>query len=78
MSKVFSDLRDQFKQQDPINEVFSFVDASHFIAKANVWKERDDAIQKQYEKLNNEVLPKLASDKQARIGCKGKDKYWHG
>ena len=78
ISKVFSNLRDQLKQQGLINEVFSFVDASHLIVKSNLWKERDDAIQKQYEKLNNEVLPKVASDKQARIGCKGKNKYWDG
>ena len=31
-----------------------------------------------YNKLNNEVLPKVATDKQARIGCKGKNKYWYG
>ena len=24
------------------------------------------------------VLPRVAADKQARIGCKGKDKYWYG
>ena len=33
---------------------------------------------KKYEKLNNEVLPKVAKDTQARIGCKGKDKFWYG
>ena len=31
-----------------------------------------------YDKLNNEVLPKVATDTQARIGCKGKGKYWYG
>ena len=41
-------------------------------------KELDKAIKVKYEKLNNEVLPKVAHDKQARIGCKGKDKYWYG
>ena len=61
-----------------MSEVFTFVDASHLISKANLWKERDKAIQKKYEKLNNEVLPKVSVDKQARIGCKGKDKYWYG
>jgi len=61
-----------------MNEVFSFVDASHLISKANLWKERDKAIKKKYEKLNNEILPKVAHDKQAKIGCKGKDKYWYG
>lgn len=55
-----------------MNEVFSVVDASHLIAKANLWKERDEAIKAKVEKLNNETLPKVAVDKQARIGCKEK------
>lgn len=78
LSKIFSNLRAQLKSQGYINEVFSFIDASSLISKANLWKERDKAIEKKYEKLNNEVLPKVAFDKQARIGCKGKDKYWYG
>ena len=78
LSKIFSNLRAQLKSQGYINEVFSFIDASSLISKANLWKERDKAIEKKYEKLNNEVLPKVAFDKQAKIGCKGKDKYWYG
>ena len=78
LSKIFADLRDQLKSQGYMNEVFSFVDASHLISKANLWKERDEAIKKKYDKLNNEVLPKVAHDKQAKIGCKGKEKYWYG
>ena len=78
LSELFSDLRDQLQSQGYMNEVFSFVDASHLISKANLWKERDKAIKQKYEKLNNEVLPKVAHDKQAKIGCKGKDKYWYG
>lgn len=78
MSKVFDDLRNQLKQHGLISEVFSFVDASHLISKANLWKERDKAIQEKYEKLNNEVLPKVAKDTQARIGCKGGNKFWYG
>ncbi len=35
-----------------MNEVFSFVDATHLIAKANLWEERDQAIADKYEKLN--------------------------
>jgi len=61
-----------------MNEVFSFVDASSLIAKSQLWKERDRAIKAKYEKLNNEVLPKIAADPEARIGCKGKDKCWYG
>ena len=78
LSKIFQNLRDQLKSKGYINEVFNFVDASHLISKANLWKERDKAIKARYEKLNNETLPKVANDKEARIGCKGKDKYWYG
>ena len=78
LSKIFSDLRDQLKKNRVMNEVFSFVDASHLIAKANLWEERDKAIKEKYDRLNNETLPKVAYDKQARIGCKGKNKFWYG
>lgn len=78
LSTIFADLRDQLRAQGLMNEVFHFVDATHLIAKANLWKERDQAIKEKYEKLNNETLPKVAVDKQAKIGCKGKDKYWYG
>jgi transposase, IS5 family len=78
LSELFEQLRSQLKKQGYMNEVFTFVDASHLIAKANLWQERDEAIKQRYEKLNNEVLPKVAHDKQARIGCKGKHQYWYG
>jgi len=78
LSKIFQILREQLKSQGYINEVFNFVDASHLISKANLWKERDKAIKAKYDKLNNKVLPKVAHDKEARIGCKGKNKYWYG
>lgn len=78
LSSLFGDLRNQLKAKGYMNEVFSFIDASQLIAKANLWQERDKAIKEKYEKLNNEVLPKVAYDKDAKIGCKGKDKYWYG
>ena len=78
LSKIFTDLRKQLKENGLMNETFSFVDASSLIAKANLWKERDVAIKEKYEKLNNEVLPKVAHDKEAKVGCKGKDKFWYG
>lgn len=78
LSRLFADIRDQLSQQGYMNEVFSFIDATHLISKSNLWKERDAAIKENYEKLNNEVLPQVAVDKQARIGCKGKNKFWYG
>lgn len=54
------------------------MDASHLITKVNLWEERDAAIKKKYDKLNNDTLAKVAKDKQAKIGCKGRNKYWYG
>lgn len=78
LAVVFADLRYQLKCHGLMSETFTFVDASHLISKANLWEERDKAIQAKYEKLNNETLPIVANDAQARIGCKGKDKFWYG
>jgi len=71
-------MREQLKAAGPMSEVFTFVDATHLIAKATLWEERDKARQQKIDKLNNDVLPKVAVDKQARIGCKGQKKYWYG
>jgi len=78
LSKIFEDLRDQLQSQGLMSEVFTFVDATHLIAKANLWEERDKAIAKKYEKLNNTNISKFSADKQAKIGCKGKSKFWYG
>ena len=78
LSQILSILRNQLKEQGLMSEVFTFVDASHLIAKASLCEERDAAIKKKYEELNNETLPKVARDKQARIGCKGGNKFWYG
>lgn len=78
VSRIFKLIRDQLKDRGLISEIFTFVDASHLISKANLWEERDKCHAKKIEKLNNETLPKVAFDKQARIGCKGKNKYWYG
>ena len=78
LSQIFADFRNQLKSHGVMSEVFNFIDATHLIAKASLWDERDKAIAAKYEKLNNEILPKVAHDSQAKIGCKGKDKYWYG
>ena len=50
-----------------MSRVFTFVDATHLIAKANLWEERDKAIAGKYEKLNNENVFQFSADPQARI-----------
>jgi transposase, IS5 family len=78
LSQLFTQMREELARHGLVSEVFTFVDATHLIARANLWQERDRAIKAKLDKLNNEVLPKLAFDKQAKIGCKGKNKYWYG
>ena len=78
MADLFAHFRDQLKASGYMSEVFTFVDASHLIAKSTLWQERDKALQAKYKKLNNDILPKVAADKAARIGCKGKNKFWYG
>lgn len=78
LSKIFTKFRDQLRAQGYMSEVFTFVDASHLISKANLWEERDELRKLKYDKLNNETLPKVAKDKQAKIGCKGGSKFWYG
>lgn len=78
LSAIFSIFRDQLRAEGYMGEVFTFVDASHLISKANLWEERDEARKCKYEKLNNEVLPEVARDKEAKIGCKSGSKFWYG
>lgn len=78
LSKIFNILKDQLRAQGFMSEVFTFIDASHLISKASLWQERDKAIKEKYEKLNNEILPKIAKDKEANFGCKGGNKFWYG
>lgn len=63
LSKIFNILKDQLRAKGYMSEVFTFIDASHLISKANLWEERDKAIKEKYEKLNNQTLPKFAKDK---------------
>lgn len=78
LSKIFSLLRDQLRSKGFMSEVFTFVDASHLVSKAALWEERDALIKQKYDKINNENIPKVAHDHQARIGCKGGSKFWYG
>jgi len=76
--EIFENIRQQLKQRGLMNEVFSFIDASHLISKADLWKERDDAIRKKHETLNNENVSAFASDPDIRFGTKGGNKHWIG
>jgi len=59
-----------------VREVFTFVDATHLISKANLWSERDKAISLGEEKLSNRNISSVASDEEARLGRKGPLKWF--
>ena len=75
---IFNHLRASLKAAGLIREIFTFVDASQLVSKLSTWDDRDRAIAKGLAKFNNETAPKVAVDKQARFGAKGKDKFWYG
>lgn len=60
LSKIFHQLRDQLKAQGYISEVFTFIDATHLISKATLWKERDEAIE---QKIKAEQKLKKSPEK---------------
>jgi len=78
LAEIFNLIVTKLKENRLASNAFTFVDASKIVSKIALWEERDRAIEKGIKKFNNEVIKKFTADKQARIGCKGKDKYWYG
>lgn len=78
LAALFNKVRDMLKKQNIIREVFTFVDATQLISKISTWEERDKAIKQGLEKFNNTTAGLVGRDKEARFGCKGKDKFWYG
>jgi len=78
MGRIFQEVKRQMQSKGYSSEVFTFVDSSALVSKLSLWEERDKAIAAGYEKLNNEVLPEVSDDPQARIGAKNNHKFWYG
>ena len=78
MGNLFHEVKRQMQAKNCCSEVFTFVDSSALISKLSLWEERDKAITAGYEKLNNEVLPEVSADPEARIGAKNNKKFWYG
>ena len=78
MSRLFNEVKRQLQEQGHCAEVFTFIDSSALVSKMSLWQERDKAIKEGYDKLNNEVLPEVSSDPEARIGAKSSHKFWYG
>jgi IS5 family transposase len=78
LSKLFRKVDKALRKQGVVTEIFTFVDASSMISKLTTWEERDKAIKEGEEKLNNANINNYSADKQAKFGCKGKNKFWYG
>jgi len=78
MSRLFNEVKRQLQTQGHCAEVFTFIDASALVSKLSLWEERDKAITAGYEKLNNDVLPEVSADPEAKIGAKSGKKFWYG
>ena len=78
LSEIFQELKKQLSEKKLMSDCFTFVDATHLIAKSNLWEERDKLIKEKQEKLNNLTISKVSRDVKAKIGCKSKNKYWYG
>jgi IS5 family transposase len=78
IGRLFQEVKRQMQERNCCSEVFTFVDSSALVSKLNLWEERDKAITAGYEKLNNEVLPEVSTDPEARIGAKSDKKFWYG
>jgi IS5 family transposase len=77
LSVLFRSLRDSLKAAGLVREVFTFVDATHIVAKDDLWREKDALIEAGKTKLGNSNVGSVATDPQARFGRKGRTK-WYG
>ena len=78
ISRLFNEVKRQLQSKNYCAEVFTFIDSSALVSKLSLWEERDKAIAAGYEKLNNEVLPEVSADPEAKIGAKTDKKFWYG
>jgi len=78
IAKIFSQITKKAEAIGIMRKVFTFVDSSAIKSKETTWEERDKAIAEGEEALNNKNVDKYSADKDARFGCKGKDKFWFG
>ena len=78
IADIFNEINKNLRKQGLFGDVFKFIDASSLITKTKLWKERDKAIARGEEKLNNQNVEKYAADKDARWGAKGKNDIWFG
>ena len=78
IADIFNAVNAELRKKGYFGDVFKFIDASAIITKTALWKERDEAIGKGEEALNNLNVKNYAADKDARWGAKSKNNIWYG
>ena len=78
VAAIFNAVNQELKNHGLFGNVFKFIDASSIISKTALWSERDKAIADGEETLNNAVVSKYATDKDAKWGAKSKSNIWFG
>jgi len=78
IGKIFKLINEKAEAAGMVGKIFSFVDASTIKSKETTWEERDKALKKGEDNLNNKNIGNYSADKQARFGCKGKKHFWFG
>ena len=78
IADIFNAVNIELKKQGLFGDVFKFIDASAIISKTALWEERDKAIKRGEEALNNKNVKDYAADKEARWGAKSKTNIWFG
>jgi IS5 family transposase len=78
IADIFNAVNAELRKKGYFGDVFRFIDASAIITKSALWKERDEAIGKGEEALNNANVKNYAADKDARWGAKSKTNIWFG
>jgi IS5 family transposase len=76
VTELFAEVDRSLRSAGLVREVFTFVDATHLISKANLWSERDRLIREGEEKLSNQNVARVANDQEARLGRKGPLKWF--
>ncbi len=79
ITTLFNKAVQQLKDKGVVKSSFHFLDSTAVISKISLWEEYDKAkADKESLRLCNETISDYAVDKDAKIGCKGKNKFWFG
>jgi IS5 family transposase len=78
IADIFNQVNEALRGKGLFGDVFKFIDASAIVTKTALWEERDKALKRGEEALNNLNVKDYAADKDARWGAKSKTNIWFG